>query len=152
MGEFLKTADSRETSVKIMQAILSVAGGDEESAVRIWEEPTNEEAIAIWERVTKNGLIDASEFCWGIAGSRWAADLGIVASVTVRADEENAAETFFDFARSADDTPDEILQLAQGGQPVEVTSQRAGELRAWCESAEGWADGPEYARYALLFE
>jgi hypothetical protein len=25
----------------------------------------------LWERVTKNGLRDPEEFCWGAAGSRW---------------------------------------------------------------------------------
>lgn len=73
-------------------------------------------------------------------------------TITILADEENAAETFFDFVRAADDAPAEILQIAQDGQQVVVTQHRAGELLAWCESAEGWADGPEYARYALLFE
>jgi len=70
----------------------------------------------------------------------------------VGCDEENAAEKFFDFARQSSDSPEEILQIAQDGQQVVVTQQRAGELLAWCESADGWADGPEYARYALLFE
>ena len=28
--------------------------------------------IAIWERVTNNGLRDATDFFWGSEGSRWA--------------------------------------------------------------------------------
>lgn len=72
MSDFLKSADSRETSAELMEAILFVAGGNEARAVRIWEDPSERELVNIWERVTKNGLIDASEFCWGAEGSRWA--------------------------------------------------------------------------------
>lgn len=72
MTAFIESASSRETSKEIMEAIHFVAGRNDEEAVRIWEEPTEAELLAIWERVTKNGLISADEFCWGAAGSQWA--------------------------------------------------------------------------------
>ena len=74
--EFITTADSRETSAEIMEAILVVAGSDAAS-VRVWEEPTYEEALAVWERVTNNGLIPSADYCWGASGSRWASAVGI---------------------------------------------------------------------------
>lgn len=72
MSKFLSSADSRETSAELMQAILYVAGRDETEAVRIWEAPSESEMLAVWERVTKNGLLQANEFCWGAAGHDWA--------------------------------------------------------------------------------
>jgi len=71
MQNFITSANSRETSTEIMSAISNIARS-ESDAVRIWEEPCQSEMIAVWERVTKNGLIDASEFCWGASGSDWA--------------------------------------------------------------------------------
>lgn len=76
MTDFISTADSRETSVEIMEAILAVAGS-QSAAVRVWDEPTYEETLAVWERVTKNGLRDSTDYCWGAAGSAWAAAAGI---------------------------------------------------------------------------
>lgn len=76
VADFLSTAASRETSRELMEAILAVAG-DESRAVRVWDEPTEAEALAIWERVTKNGLVDSDEFVWGAAGSGWAKALGV---------------------------------------------------------------------------
>jgi hypothetical protein len=73
---FIETADSRETSRKIMEAIRAVAGS-ETAAVRVWEAPSYEEALAVWERVTNNGNTDSTDFCWGAAGSAWAAAKGI---------------------------------------------------------------------------
>lgn len=78
MSNFLNTAASRETSADLMAAILWVAGS-EDAASRVWESPTEPELLAIWERVTKNGLIDASEFCWGAAGGNWAKEFGVEA-------------------------------------------------------------------------
>lgn len=71
MTTFIESAASRETSVEIMDAILWLARGNEVEAVRIWEDPTDKEILALWERVTKNGLVSADEFCWGAAGSDW---------------------------------------------------------------------------------
>ena len=73
---FIETADSRETSREIMEAIRAVAGS-ETAAVRVWEAPSYEEALAVWERVTNNGNTDSTDFCWGAAGSAWAAANGI---------------------------------------------------------------------------
>ena len=76
MTKFLETADSRETSSEIMEAILAVAGGSEKRAEKIWENGgSEEELIAIWELVTNNGLRDATEFYWGSEGSRWANEI-----------------------------------------------------------------------------
>jgi len=72
---FLRSAGSRETDLKIIEAIWWLSGKDETRAERIWQDPTNEEMIAIWERVTNNGLRPSNEFCWGKAGSAWADDL-----------------------------------------------------------------------------
>lgn len=80
MSEFLRSGASRETSQEIIDAIWIVAGEKEQEAERVWEDPTEAEAIAIWERVTGNGRRDASEFCWGKAASRWADELGILAT------------------------------------------------------------------------
>ena len=76
MSTFIESATSRETSAELMEAILAVAGS-EQAAERVWEDPSNREALAIWERVTKNGQRSASEFCWGANGSTWANALGI---------------------------------------------------------------------------
>lgn len=73
---FLRSADCRETSDEIMEAIAWLADGDFKRAVRIWEDPTDEEWLAIWERVTKNGLHPANEFFWGAAGRQWAREIG----------------------------------------------------------------------------
>lgn len=69
----------------------------------------------------------------------------------IKIDEENSAEEFFDVARAAGNTPEEILEVAACGE-VSVSAERAEEIRAWCEAAKGWAVGPRHARYALLFE
>ena len=73
---FIETAASRETSNEIMEAIRAVAGS-ESAAVRVWEEPTYEESLAVWERVTNNGMRPSTDYCWGAAGSGWAAAAGI---------------------------------------------------------------------------
>jgi len=69
---FVGTADSRETSVEIMRAIAFFARDLTEAEV-IWADgfgaacsPTD-----IWEHVTRNGLNDSAEYCWGAAGSNW---------------------------------------------------------------------------------
>lgn len=77
MTNFIESAASRETSKEIMEACLWLARNNEADAVRIWEEPTEAELLSIWERTTKNGLISADEFCWGAAGSDWAAGINV---------------------------------------------------------------------------
>lgn len=68
---FIATADSRETSVEIMRAIAQIARSAEE-AKNIWEFAGDRELVAIIEIVTGNGREDATDFCWGASGSRWA--------------------------------------------------------------------------------
>lgn len=60
------TTDNTNTDQKIIDAIYWLARGDEKYALKIWESPNETELGAIWERVTNNGLLDASEFCWGV--------------------------------------------------------------------------------------
>lgn len=72
MTSFIKSAASRETSVELMEAILEVARGDEERALKIWEDgATGAELTAIIEIVTKNGMYETTDFCWGASGSQW---------------------------------------------------------------------------------
>lgn len=72
MDKFIASAASRETSSEIMEAIASIAHGDVNDAVRIWEAPSDAELLAVWETVTLYGLLDADTYCWGEAGYRWA--------------------------------------------------------------------------------
>ena len=74
---FLQEADSRNTSAEILEACWWAAFGDYQEAVRVWEDPTDNEALEIWARVTNNGLRPASDFCWGAADTSWAVQLGI---------------------------------------------------------------------------
>lgn len=72
---FIDSADSRETSKELMEAILFAAGGDEARAVSIWENgPSDAELVCIIERVTKNGLYATTDFVWGAAGNGWAGE------------------------------------------------------------------------------
>lgn len=72
MSNFLKTAASRETSQEIIDVIYRHCQGDEEGCETIWQGDGNEcDYLAIWEMVTKNGLTNAKEFCWGAAGYDW---------------------------------------------------------------------------------
>jgi hypothetical protein len=72
-AEFISTADSRETSREIMEAIAFFACNREE-AERLWKgdgfgqicNPSD-----LWEHVTGNGRREADEFYWGAAGSKW---------------------------------------------------------------------------------
>lgn len=69
---FIDSADSRETSREIMEAITKVAR-DLDHAEQIWEEgPTETELCHIVEIVTKNGMYDVTDFVWGAAGDEWA--------------------------------------------------------------------------------
>jgi hypothetical protein len=72
MTTFISTADARETSVELMEAILRVAGNNEAAANRIWSDgPSDAEQAAIIEVVTKNGMFETTDFCWGSAGYEW---------------------------------------------------------------------------------
>jgi len=69
MPEFNETADSRNTSKEVMEAIAFFARNEAEAeAVELWEgDPM--ESIAnlsdIWEHATNNGKIDDTELMWG---------------------------------------------------------------------------------------
>lgn len=72
MSKFIESADSRETSTELMEAILKVAGGNEERAELIWEDgPESGELVAIVEIVTGNGIYETTDFCWGEFGENW---------------------------------------------------------------------------------
>lgn len=72
MNAFIESADSRETSVELMEAIAKVAR-DEADAERIWEDgPTSTELCHIVEIVTKNGALETTDFVWGAAREGWA--------------------------------------------------------------------------------
>jgi hypothetical protein len=72
-AKFIASADSRETSPEIMEAIVFFAR-DLKEAEDLWNgdgfgricNPSD-----MWEHVTKNGLRDATDFCWGASGTAW---------------------------------------------------------------------------------
>ncbi len=74
---FIASADSRNTSPEIVEAIAFFAR-DLAEAEAFWE---GDYAICppsgLWERVTKNGLHATTDFCWGAAGSGWWDDLNM---------------------------------------------------------------------------
>lgn len=71
MTNFIDSADSRETDVEIMKAILSVANNDEAIAEKVWEAPSQEQLNKIIVIVTKDGA-EASDYFWGASGTSWA--------------------------------------------------------------------------------
>lgn len=77
-NEFLESASSRETSIEILAAMLTIAKDDVSEATRMWESATDTELLAIWANVTQHGKIDSESFCWGAAGHRWAYDNNII--------------------------------------------------------------------------
>lgn len=72
--DFLDSADSYQTSIEIMEAIVKIASNPVE-ALDIWAEPNDVELLRVWEIVTKNGNIHSGSFFWGRAGVGWAQDL-----------------------------------------------------------------------------
>ncbi len=72
----------------------------------------------------------------------------------IKIDYENNAEEWWHAACGREDVPPELIPLLDGGGPdeIEVPANRIAALLAWCESTPGWADGPEHARTALLFD
>ena len=65
-AEFVATAKSRETDVRVMEAIVFFARSTEE-AERVWDGDFRGVCtpLDIWEHATKNGILDASEMQWG---------------------------------------------------------------------------------------
>jgi len=64
--DFCNSADSRETSHEIMEAIAAIAHNVEQ-AERIWAEPDRHEIEAICQKLAN----PPSSYCWGAAGSDW---------------------------------------------------------------------------------
>jgi hypothetical protein len=74
---FIASGDSRQTDARIMQAIAFFAR-DTAEAEALWNGDgfgTVCTVSDLWEHVTNNGLHDATDFCWGAAGSDWYAAL-----------------------------------------------------------------------------
>jgi orotate phosphoribosyltransferase len=69
MTKFNETADSRNTSTEVMEAIAFFARNEAEAeAVELWEgDPMKSIANLsdIWEHATNNGKIDDTESMWG---------------------------------------------------------------------------------------
>lgn len=63
-------------------------------------------------------------------------------------DEENNAEEFWEHVRYSSSVPPELIALSD---TITVSDERAAEIEAWCEKAPGYATGPEYAKYAIVF-
>ena len=72
-ADFIATGNSRETDPRIMRAIAFFAR-DLAEAEKIWEGDFGGacSVLDIWENATNNGLIDATNLCWGASGSTWA--------------------------------------------------------------------------------
>lgn len=72
--DFIGTADSRETSPQIMEAIASHSANTAE-AVTIWENGIDNwdssAQLNFLERATGNGRVPARALMWGAAGSNW---------------------------------------------------------------------------------
>ena len=76
-ADFIASADSRETSREIMEAIAAFAG-DLQAAEYIWEEgPVNfddESLRAFLDTITHDGQgVALEDTCWGAEGSGWSA-------------------------------------------------------------------------------
>ena len=63
-------------------------------------------------------------------------------------DEESNAEEFWEHVRYSSSVPRELVGLSD---TITVSDERAAEIEAWCEKTPGYATGPEYAKYALVF-
>ncbi len=71
--KFIESADSRETSRDVMEAIAFFARNENE-AIAIWEGDAIDAACTlrdIWGHATSNGVNDVN-LCWGMEGERWA--------------------------------------------------------------------------------
>ena len=84
MNSFINSADSRDTSQEIIDAIAALAITNFH-AIGIWNDPSPQELESIWEAVTLNGEIPSTEFYWGEAGNRWY-QTTLVSDHTINAD------------------------------------------------------------------
>lgn len=74
-ADFIASADSRETSREVMQAIAFFAR-DEAEAEAIWNGDAIDVActlLDIWENATNNGANDVN-LNWGVNGDSWAVE------------------------------------------------------------------------------
>lgn len=55
---FLRSRDSRETSIPVMEAIVVLARETNSDPVRIWKTPTSEEVQDVWRLATYNGYLN----------------------------------------------------------------------------------------------
>ncbi len=71
----------------------------------------------------------------------------------VMVDSENNAESFWQYALNAADTPAALATIASGDADAQLISNaEAAALLRWCLSAPGWHGGPSYAPHPLLFQ
>jgi hypothetical protein len=75
MTRFLESSDSLQTDQAILDAIWKLSGENETMAMNFWQEPNARLICHIAEIVTKNGMIDSKEFCWGACGKNWEIEL-----------------------------------------------------------------------------
>lgn len=77
---FLASADSRETSIEIMRAIVAFARNANDAEI-IWEDGIENwfpgSAKAFVNMVTSDGAFDPTEFHWGAAGGNWVKGLDV---------------------------------------------------------------------------
>ena len=69
-AQFLATAESRKTDVRILEVILHLADGDAVEADRIWAAPTEMELIDIFVTLTDRGH-DPEALQWDRMGVLW---------------------------------------------------------------------------------
>ncbi len=74
--EFIYSADSRETSEMVAEAILHVAGGNVKKANAIWASPDVEDFKKVFNYLTSVGA-GRDQFYWGDEGISWAVELGL---------------------------------------------------------------------------
>lgn len=75
--DFINSADSRETSREIMEAIIAFSN-DLADAEYIWEEGLvnfNENArFHFINTATRDGRLETADLYWGAAGNKWTED------------------------------------------------------------------------------
>ena len=69
MSKFLNSADKRETSQEIIDAIWKLAGGDEKLAEKIWSAPSEPQQVDILDMIKEIG--EPEDFVWGDHGDQW---------------------------------------------------------------------------------
>ena len=74
--EFIYSADSRESSESVLEAILHVAGGNVKKANGIWASPYEDETKKVFDYLISVGA-GQNEFYWGEEGFSWAVELGL---------------------------------------------------------------------------